>query len=45
MLDPFMGCGTIGVAAEKLNRKWVGIEIDPAYCEIAKQRTSQGVLL
>ena len=38
VLDPFLGSGTTAVACEKLNRRWIGIEINPEYCEIAKQR-------
>ena len=38
VLDCFAGSGTILVAAEKLNRRWIGIEINPEYCEIAKAR-------
>lgn len=38
VLDPYFGSGTVGVVAEKLNRRWIGIEIDIKYCEIAKQR-------
>ena len=38
ILDPFMGSGTTGVAAVKLGRKFIGIEIEPKYCEIAKRR-------
>jgi len=38
VLDPFLGSGTTAVACEKLNRKWVGIEIDERYCEIVKER-------
>lgn len=37
-LDPFMGSGTTGVAALSLGRKFVGIEIDPAYFDIACRR-------
>ncbi len=36
--DPFMGSGTTGVAAVKMGRKFVGIEIDPDYFEIACKR-------
>ncbi|VEU62067.1 cytosine-specific methyltransferase [Mesomycoplasma dispar] len=38
VLDPFMGSGTTGVAALKLNRKFIGIEKDENYFEIAKVR-------
>jgi site-specific DNA-methyltransferase (adenine-specific) len=36
--DPFMGSGTTGVAAVKLGRKFVGIEIEPHYFDIARRR-------
>jgi len=38
VFDCFLGSGTTAVACEKLNRRWIGIEINPEYCEIAKQR-------
>lgn len=38
VLDCFSGSGSTLVACERLNRRWVGIEINPEYCEIAKQR-------
>lgn len=38
VLDPFIGSGTTAVVCEKLNRRWIGIEINPEYCEITKQR-------
>jgi len=38
VLDPFIGSGTTAVACERLNRRWVGIEISPQHCEIAKRR-------
>ena len=38
ILDCFMGTGTVGVACKKLNRKFVGIEIEEKYFDIAKQR-------
>ena len=41
VLDPFFGSGTTGRVAERLGRKWIGIEMNPEYVKIAKQRTSQ----
>jgi DNA modification methylase len=38
ILDPFFGSGTTGLACEKLNRRWIGIEILPKYAERAKRR-------
>ena len=38
MLDFTMGSGTTGVAARKLNRKFIGIELDEMYFNIAKDR-------
>lgn len=38
IIDPFMGTGTTCVAAKELGRKYIGIEIDPEYYEIACDR-------
>jgi site-specific DNA-methyltransferase (adenine-specific) len=40
VLDPFMGSGTTGVACVRTGRKFIGIEREPKYVEIAKQRIS-----
>lgn len=41
ILDPFMGSGTTGVAALKLGRKFIGIEIEPKYFDIACKRIAE----
>ena len=38
VLDPFFGAGTTGVVALKQNKKFIGIELNPEYIEIAKKR-------
>ena len=43
VLDPFMGSGTTGVAALQLGRKFIGIEINPEYFEIACRRIEDAV--
>lgn len=44
VLDPFAGSGTTLKAAKELNRRFVGIEINPAYVDICQRRISQEVL-
>jgi len=44
ILDPFLGSGTAAVAAKRLKRNFIGIEISEEYCEIAKQRLRQELL-
>ena len=41
ILDPFMGCGTTGVACMNLGREFIGVEIDRQYFETACERISQ----
>ena len=38
VLDPFLGSGTVGLVAQRHNRKWVGCELNPDYAKIAEQR-------
>ena len=38
ILDPFCGSGTSMVAAEILDRRWLGIELSPNYCDVARGR-------
>lgn len=43
VLDPFMGSGTTGVACIQMGRKFIGIEKEPRYFDIACERISQAV--
>lgn len=38
VLDPFMGAGTVALVAEELGRDWIGIELNPAYAQLADRR-------
>lgn len=38
VLDPFLGSGTTAVAAEHLGRDWLGVELNPVFAEVARDR-------
>lgn len=40
VLDPFCGAGTVGMVARRHGRSFVGIELNPAYAEMARERIS-----
>jgi len=41
VLDPFLGSGTTARAAQSLGRAYLGIEIDPAYCRLARKELTR----
>jgi DNA modification methylase len=38
VLDPFFGSGTVGIVAKRLRRRYVGIELNPDYVNLAGTR-------
>ena len=42
VLDPFAGSGTTGVVAQRLGRRFIGIDINPDYCAMAAERIASG---
>ncbi len=43
ILDPFFGTGTTGAMARKLQRRFIGIEVEPKYVRIARKRLSKAM--
>jgi DNA modification methylase len=41
VLDPFCGCGTAIVAAHKLGRRWIGVDVSPTACKVMVKRMKQ----
>jgi site-specific DNA-methyltransferase (adenine-specific) len=44
VLDPYMGSGPVAEACRDLGRRYIGVELEERYCEIAAQRLAQDVL-
>jgi len=44
VLDPFCGSGTTGLVCVKNDRHFIGVELNPEYAEIAKERIESGIL-
>jgi site-specific DNA-methyltransferase (cytosine-N4-specific) len=42
VLDPFSGSGTTGAAARQLDRRYIGVDLNPAYHDLARERFAQG---
>ena len=45
VLDPFFGTGTTGAVARRLGREWIGIEREPAYIGVARERIAAALPL
>ena len=43
VLDPFFGSGTTGAAAKRLGRGYIGIDLNPSYCDMARKRIEEVV--
>ena len=41
ILDPFCGCGTTIAVAQRLGRKWIGIDVSPSACKLMKNRVEK----
>ncbi len=45
ILDPFCGCGTTLAIANKLNRKWIGIDLSRTACDVMKKRLGKNIMI
>jgi len=45
VLDPFFGTGTTGAVAKRLGRRWIGIEREPKYIRVARERIAAALPL
>ena len=45
VLDPFFGTGTTGAVARRLGRRWIGIEREDDYCQVARERIAAALPL
>ncbi|MCY3543828.1 MAG: site-specific DNA-methyltransferase [Chloroflexi bacterium] len=45
VLDPFIGSGTTAIVTQRLGRRYIGIDSNPEYCEMARNRLLQGSLV
>lgn len=43
VLDPFIGSGTTAISAAKLGRDWLGVELNPAFVELAQRRIAEAL--
>jgi DNA modification methylase len=41
VLDPFVGSGTVCAVAKELGRRWLGIDLNPEYVEMAQEAVSK----
>jgi DNA modification methylase len=41
VLDPFMGAGTVAVVAERIGRRWLGIELNPDFARLTEERLTE----
>ncbi len=41
VLDPFCGCGTTIAVAQRLQRKWIGVDVSPSACKLMKNRVEK----